>query len=54
MDTEQLILLLNNKLNSLNAAIASAMQSGNIDTVNSLNVEVLQTRSELSDLQSQE
>ena len=54
MDNEQLLILLNNKLNSLNEAIASAMQAGNIDAVNALNAEVLKVRDDVIAIQSQE
>lgn len=54
MDKEQLAILLNNKLNSLNQAIGSAMQSGYIDVVESLTNETLQIKAQLDDLQSEE
>lgn len=40
MDNEQFIILLNNKLNALNAALASAIQSGNVESVATLNAEI--------------
>ena len=54
MDNQQLVILLNNKLNSLNEAIASAMQAGSIDSVNMLNSEVLKIKNDIVAIQSQE
>jgi hypothetical protein len=54
MNTKEMILLLSNKLNSLNAAIGSAMQTGNVEVVQSLSKECLQIESEIAALKAQE
>lgn len=52
MNPQEMILLLTNKLNSLNAAIGSAMQSGNIDILESLISERIAIELEIAELRT--
>ena len=52
MNTKEMILLLSNKLNSLNAAIGSAMQTGNVEVVQLLEAEIAEVEARISDLQA--
>lgn len=47
MNNDELSQLLVNKLNSLNSALASAMQNGSIEAVKQLKTEIEQVESEL-------
>lgn len=48
MDATQFIILLTNKLNALNSALGSAIQSGSIDAIEQLKIEIVNVETELS------